>query len=192
MSRRAKNRPDHGLSMGGFGVFFMSVTGGFITMNKLVTASTLLIIAGIGLGCAHDPARMGSGEIVAAEDPGTLPPDVYPAVIWVIDGKRVRAGRSVHRLTPGNHSLAVLPRQDGPLRTTVEWAATAQSRGINIVDMDVTIQDGQRIVLGAILRRHRVYTHENGQRVPLGPVETSVVPVVVSAEHSVGLLANTP
>lgn len=144
--------------------------------NRIVLFAILLFVI-IASGCASwsPPAT----TMISASE--SVPAGTESAVIWAIDGRRVSHKRDIHRLSPGRYLVSVLPRQDGPLSTTVAYGLSAQRRGIRIAALDIEVEAGQKIELAAVVRRHRTGSETDGAPDNVGPWQTTVLPLVVAA-----------
>ena len=150
--------------------------------TRLVLFAIFLFVF-VASGCTAISPPVNRSATITATDAPISSSGARPAMVWTIDGKRVPLRYSEHRITPGSHTVSVLPLQDGPLSMTLSYGASSQARGVSIAELRVDVEEGQRLNLAAVLRRHRTYTGEGNELEPLEPWRTTVFPSIASSNQ---------
>lgn len=136
------------------------------------------LLAACIAGCSATIPEVGDTGLLSATVGVKVPDGTVPAFIYEIDGERIFHDRRVHRVNAGVHTLRVWPAKNGPPGATPVPGAHARHERLNVESMTLEVEPGARYYVAARMRKHRTYVTRGQRTEPLGPWQTTILPVV--------------
>lgn len=128
-------------------------------LNRVLVNAALLLVLGLA-GCAGPARSDGDGFGIVVSTVGrSIPREFGPAYIIEIDGVRLSHVQRAHRLTPGRHTIRVVPELQGSSHHVPQRAALARQIENSPLELDVEVgrlyEIGLRVLEPINIRQRR-------------------------------------